>query len=120
MQRTTVVIPCYNEERRLEPASIDLLIEDDAIDVLLVDDGSTDGTRELLSRLAAARPGQLRVLELAQNGGKAEAVRRGLADVVEAGASGGRRRADRDQPFVRSNSRMKSTSASTPASGNAL
>lgn len=85
MQRTTLVIPCYNEERRLDPASIEMLLDDDAIDVLLVNDGSTDGTSELLARLAAARPEQIGVLELEQNSGKAEAVRRGLASVVETG-----------------------------------
>jgi glycosyltransferase involved in cell wall biosynthesis len=88
MERTTLVIPCYNEEHRLDPASIDLLLEDDGFDVLLVNDGSTDGTRDLLARLAKARADQIRVLELEQNSGKAEAVRRGLANVVEAGRAG--------------------------------
>lgn len=85
MDRATLIIPCYNEARRLDPDAFDELLADDHVELLFVDDGSTDATREILERMAATRPGRVRVLALAQNSGKAEAVRRGLAAAIEAG-----------------------------------
>jgi len=90
MDRTTLIIPCYNEERRLDLAALTSLIEDnaeDTIDILFVDDGSKDATRAILNELARAHPDHIRVLGLDKNGGKAEAVRRGLIAAIEANRS---------------------------------
>jgi glycosyltransferase involved in cell wall biosynthesis len=46
--------------------------------LLLVNDGSTDGTEACLRALAADRPGRIEALGLLANAGKAEAVREGL------------------------------------------
>jgi dolichyl-phosphate beta-glucosyltransferase len=83
---TVLIIPCYNEARRLDVPAVGELLRDDRVDLILVDDGSTDTTREILDEMARATPGRIRVLPLAQNGGKAEAVRRGLLAALEAGA----------------------------------
>ena len=87
MPRLTVVVPCYNEAYRLDPAP--LLAYVDAhpeASFLLVNDGSKDATGALLDRIAGERPGRIRALQLAANGGKAEAVRAGLRDALGAGA----------------------------------
>jgi dolichyl-phosphate beta-glucosyltransferase len=84
MERATLIIPCYNEARRLDTAALASLLDDDTVDLLFVDDGSTDTTRQILDDLARARPQRIRVLALEQNSGKAEAVRRGLVSVIEA------------------------------------
>ncbi len=76
--RATYVIPCYNEENRLERSQIAALVSDSRIFVVLVDDGSKDATRSLLHDIASRTPDRVSVLGLDQNGGKAEAVRRGL------------------------------------------
>jgi dolichyl-phosphate beta-glucosyltransferase len=86
MDRTTLIIPCYNEERRLDLGALTSLIGDD-IDILFVDDGSKDATRAILNELAREHPDHLRVLGLDQNGGKAEAVRRGLLAAIGANRS---------------------------------
>lgn len=78
---TVVVIPCYNEERRLRVEQVVELRDLTGGHVLLVDDGSTDGTPALLDRLAAEHDG-IDVLHLSPNGGKAEAVRQGLLAAV--------------------------------------
>lgn len=75
-----VIIPCYNEEHRLQPSAVARLIADPRIDVTLVDDGSRDGTLQLMRSLSERFGPRVRVLALAQNGGKAEAVRRGFLD----------------------------------------
>jgi glycosyltransferase involved in cell wall biosynthesis len=87
MPGLTVVVPCYNEADRLDPAPL-LAYVDGHPDAsfLLVNDGSTDATGAALDRVARERPGRIRALQLAPNRGKAEAVREGLRDALAAGA----------------------------------
>jgi len=73
-----IVIPCYNEADRLCRDDVYQLIEDTRVDVLLVDDGSSDGTLELLRTIAIDSGGRVCVIALDVNRGKAEAVRKGL------------------------------------------
>lgn len=82
---SVVVVPCYNEERRLRTDAVLELRDLTGGHVLLVNDGSTDATPGLLDALAAEHPG-VEVLHLDRNRGKAEAVRRGLRLAAEAGA----------------------------------
>lgn len=81
-----VVIPCFNEEARLSRAQVRALV-DGGVRVILVDDGSRDGTAALLTSLAEAHPGHVQALILPRNGGKGEAVRAGLREAVRAGAT---------------------------------
>ncbi|MBK8099138.1 MAG: polyprenol monophosphomannose synthase [Planctomycetes bacterium] len=53
--RTLVVIPTYNEKDNLEPIVQAILAYLDT-DILIVDDGSPDGTGQIADRLAAANP----------------------------------------------------------------
>src|SRR5262245_13572630 len=76
--KLSVVIPVYNERdwvaelvRRVQASPIPK-------EVILVDDGSTDGTRELLGQLAEAHD-NVRVVLHAENQGKGAALRSGFA-----------------------------------------
>ncbi len=82
----TVVVPCFNEAARLDPAQLDALAAAADAHVLAVDDGSTDDTAALLDKLVAADPDRYQLLSLNTNGGKGEAVRRGLLEAVASGA----------------------------------
>ena len=86
MTGCTVVVPCFNEARRLDPAGIETLAHAAGARVLAVDDGSTDDTAALLDKLASADPDRMGVLALPANQGKGEAVRRGLLDAIAGGA----------------------------------
>jgi dolichol-phosphate hexosyltransferase len=72
-------MPVYNERATLEQAVAELLDTDLGIEIelILVDDGSTDGTSELIAQ--AAWPEQVTVLSHGTNQGKGAAVRTALA-----------------------------------------
>lgn len=77
----SIVIPAYNEEARIEPtiAKTAALLATTPLrwEIVVVDDGSKDGTVALCERLAVERPG-LRVLATSPNRGKGHAVRVGM------------------------------------------
>ena len=77
-ERLSIIVPVYNEVRTVRAVLDRLVAIDLPVDreILVVDDGSTDGTRELLT--GVSHP-QITVLLAPQNGGKGSAIRRGLA-----------------------------------------
>jgi dolichyl-phosphate beta-glucosyltransferase len=72
-----LVVPCYNEGARLATDQIRALAADHRVSVVLVDDGSTDDTLQLLRSVELESP-SVTVLVLPRNAGKGEAVRAGL------------------------------------------
>lgn len=84
---TEIVVPCYNEETRLDAtAFLAALDRDPTMNFVFVNDGSADGTLAMLTTLQAVRPERITVLSLARNTGKAEAVRQGLLHASTSGA----------------------------------
>ena len=79
----TIVIPCYNEAARLDREAFIRFASCHDVDLLFVDDGSTDATRQTLDALRESRPDRVQVLSLERNMGKAEAVRHGLLAACE-------------------------------------
>jgi dolichyl-phosphate beta-glucosyltransferase len=87
LARTVIVVPCYDEERRLRSSTfLAFAKEHPEIDFALVNDGSRDGTLALLDGLAKESRGRFRVIDQQPNAGKAEAVRRGMRAAFESGA----------------------------------
>ncbi len=75
----SVLIPCYNEKATVEMVVRRVLATGLASEIIIVDDGSTDGTREILRRLAGEGIPQLRVHFAESNQGKGAALRQGIA-----------------------------------------
>src|SRR5687767_4124019 len=78
----SVVIPAYNEEAslpQLVPAIIQALARD-SYEIIVVDDGSTDGTWTVVERLSATSAGCVRGIRLTRNFGHQAALLAGLAD----------------------------------------
>jgi len=83
--QTCIVVPAYNEEKRLDVRELEAFVaQQEGIDFLFVDDGSTDGTFQLLDSLTRRLP-RVSVLRMVKNGGKAEAVRQGLLSALASG-----------------------------------
>ena len=72
----TLIIPCYNEEKRLLFSEFDLFIRK-GVRLIFVDDGSTDKTLKKIRAYSSAK-NRIYVVSLAQNAGKAAAVRAGI------------------------------------------
>ncbi len=78
-----LVVPCYNEAERLEGSAFAAFSGDNPqFRFLFVDDGSTDETASIIHSLTRQAPDRLDVIELGENQGKAEAVRRGVLHLL--------------------------------------
>lgn len=74
----SVVVPVYNEKATLAAVVDAVLALPLRLEVLLVDDGSRDGSGALCDELAARHPGRVRAFHQDRNRGKGAAVRVGI------------------------------------------
>ncbi len=83
MPTLSIIIPCYNEEKRLPVGEIDeFLQEKKDVKIIFVNDGSVDRTGRILEAIHTSNQKQTKVITLESNRGKAGAVRSGMLDVL--------------------------------------
>lgn len=86
IHQTTVVLPTYNEAENL-PLMIDALLALPVpVNILIVDDGSPDGTGEIAERLASEQRGRISVLHRTEKGGLGTAYIAGFKRAIDLGA----------------------------------
>jgi len=78
MQDICIIIPCFNESKRLPKADFELFIQNNDVCFCFVDDGSNDDTLTILEKLGDKFQNKVRVLRNPSNTGKAGAVRNGV------------------------------------------
>ena len=81
MKLLTVAIPCYNSQDYMEHAVETALVGGEDVEILLVDDGSTDDTAKIADRLQEEHPTIVRAIHQ-ENGGHGSAVNTGLANAT--------------------------------------
>ena len=74
----SVVVPAYNEAKTITSVLERVLAQPSVMEVIVVDDCSTDGTWELLQTLAASNP-KIRATRHLHNEGKGAALRTGIS-----------------------------------------
>jgi len=77
----SVVMPVYNEAATVERAVAAVLAQRPVQELIIVDDGSRDGTRDILARLAENTP-RIRLFVQEANQGKGAALRKGFAQAM--------------------------------------
>ena len=78
MKLLSIAVPCYNSEAYMENCIRSLLVGGDEVEILIVDDGSTDRTAEIADRLERRHPGIIRAIHQ-PNKGHGGAVNTGIA-----------------------------------------
>jgi len=79
--KLSVVMPVYNERATLREVVLKVLSVPLAIELICVDDGSQDGSREILAELQSEHP-QIRIALQPHNMGKGAALRRGIQEAT--------------------------------------
>ena len=85
MRETCIVIPLFNEEKRLDVTRFCNFLQANPCHFYFVNDGSRDQTLGLLEKMERSFPGKVKVLDLRNNVGKAEAVRHGVLTALGTG-----------------------------------
>jgi dolichyl-phosphate beta-glucosyltransferase len=82
-ERLVWIVPCFDEESRIDADAYLALIEHEpSTSLILVDDGSRDGTLLRLQAIVDRRPDKVSLLALSRNLGKAEAIRQGMLQAL--------------------------------------
>lgn len=77
MKYISFVVPCYNSESYMKKCIDSLLVGKDAVEIIIIDDGSTDKTGEIADKYAKKYPKIVRVVHQ-ENGGHGEGINAGL------------------------------------------
>ena len=77
MKLLSFVVPCYNSESYMKNCIHSLLTGGREVEIIIVDDGSTDGTADIADKYAEDYPELVKVVHQ-ENGGHGEAVNTGL------------------------------------------
>ncbi len=76
MMRLSVIIPLYNEVKTIQEIIKRVQATGQADEIIVIDDGSTDGSRDLLAKIAVEA--NIKVIYHERNQGKGKAVRTGI------------------------------------------
>ena len=81
MKTLSIAVPCFNSEEYMKASVDSLVVLGDDVEVILVDDGSSDRTGEIADKYAELYPHIVKVVHQ-ENGGHGEAVNSGLREAT--------------------------------------
>lgn len=74
MQKVAIIIPCYNEEKRLERKNIEQLVSNSRMDIVFANDGSKDKTVDVVNAILEKYPERCRLIDFSKNSGKGNTI----------------------------------------------
>ncbi|MEN9336901.1 MAG: hypothetical protein RLZZ500_1888 [Bacteroidota bacterium] len=81
MCKIAIIIPCYNEELRIDIQPVEFLIHNSDLQIYFVNDGSTDKTVAVLSKIIGQHPTRCTLIDYSQNSGKANTVFKAINEI---------------------------------------
>ncbi len=81
MKLLSIAVPCYNSENYMRKCIDSLLVGGENVEILIVDDGSSDHTAEIADEYAAAHPTIVKAIHQ-ENAGHGGAVNAGLKNAT--------------------------------------
>ena len=83
MQKVAIIIPCYNEEKRLNSSNVEYLMKHSEIDVYFANDGSKDNTVEVIKDIISKYQEQCFLIDFKENSGKANTIYKAINQINE-------------------------------------
>jgi dolichyl-phosphate beta-glucosyltransferase len=74
MQKVAIIIPCYNEAKRLDFINIEQLLLDSDMDIFFANDGSKDNTVEVINSIIEKHQDRCVLINFPENSGKANTI----------------------------------------------
>lgn len=85
MQKIAIIIPCYNEEKRLPLSSLETLLECTDADIFFANDGSKDNTIGIIKNFSEKHIDRCFVINYTQNQGKANTIFKAVNELLALG-----------------------------------
>jgi glycosyltransferase involved in cell wall biosynthesis len=74
MQKVALIIPCYNEAKRLDINKVNDLILNSSVSIYFVNDGSKDDTRTIIEQIVSRHLNRCFLIDFQENSGKANTI----------------------------------------------
>ncbi|WP_181456882.1 glycosyltransferase [Flavobacterium lacus] len=81
MQKVAIIIPCYNEAKRLNYNQIEQLLIKTASDIFFANDGSKDNTVEVIESIVKKHPERCFLIDFKENSGKANTIYKAINQI---------------------------------------
>lgn len=81
MQKVAIIIPCYNEAKRLDYKNIEHLILHSDLDIYFANDGSKDDTVEVIYSMISNHQERCFLIDFKENSGKANTIYKAINQI---------------------------------------
>lgn len=86
MQKVAIIIPCYNESKRLDLNKVENLILKSAFAIYFANDGSKDNTVEVANTIISRYPERCFLIDFKENSGKANTIFKAINQINQSGS----------------------------------
>ena len=83
MQKVAIIIPCYNEAKRLDFKNIEQLLLNSNMDIFFANDGSKDNTVDIINAIILNNSERCFLIDFEENSGKANTIYKAINKINE-------------------------------------